>query len=299
MPRAKIKVLIVVVSYNSEEHLQRCLDSIDTELADPTIIVIDNASSDRSHEIACGHPAVDFPIRNAVNVGFSAAVNQAVSGIESDKVLLLNPDVVLFPETIDSLLALARTMPGSGIQGGRCLDFNGHLDPTSVLAAPSFWHAFAFASAISEIPVLRRFDPDSLFGWQRDGTRAVDILTGAVMLVDRALWDKLDGFDERYFLYWEDVDLCMRARRIGYRPHFTDRAVYQHVGGASSANSTERMIRILRGKVNIYRDYVPFGGLCMLGVGIWLRGRIESLMRRDTRLWRTCWERRHEWMPAN
>lgn len=291
-------MLIVVVSYNSEEHLDRCLDSIRTKLADPTIIVIDNASSDRSHAIARRHRKVGSAIRNSENSGFSAAVNQAVCGFKPDKILLLNPDVVLFPDTIDSLLALALERPASGIQGGRCLDSQGRLDPTSVLAAPSFWHAFAFAIGLSEMPYLRRFDPDSISGWQRDGTRAVDVLTGAVMLIDHELWEKLHGFDERYFLYWEDIDFCMRARSIGYQPYFTDKAVYQHVGGASSANLTERMIRILRGKVNIYRDYVPFGGVCMLGTGVWLRGKIESLTRRDTRLWRHCWQRRREWMPA-
>lgn len=294
----KATVLIVIVSYNSEDHLERCLDSIKTQLAVPTVVVIDNASTDRSHEIARHHPGVDLAIRNAENTGFSAAVNQAACLAECDKVLLLNPDVVLAPHTIDALLDLAAQEPGSGIQGGRCLNAEGHLDPTSVLGKPSFWHAFAFAIALAEFRYLNRLDPDALGGWQRDGTRPVDILTGAVLLIDRSLWNRLNGFDERYYLYWEDVDLCMRARQLGFRPHFTDRAVYHHVGGASSGNPTERMIRILRGKVNIYRDYVPVGGLAMLRMGVALRGLIEWLRREETRFWRDCWTRRGEWLPA-
>lgn len=128
------------------------------------------------------------------------------------------------PDAIDHLLTLAARFPDAGLYSGRAVR-----------------HALKFA-------MLR--DQDSLGGWQRDDIRSVPALTGAFLLIHRGLWERLEGFDERYFLYGEDVDLCMRAWRLGARPMFTPAAGHLHHGGGSSTPE-QRLIAILRGKATL------------------------------------------------
>jgi GT2 family glycosyltransferase len=175
---------------------------------------------------------------------------------------------------------------------------DGRLDPTSCLALPSLWHAAAFGLGLSLLHGAF-FDPDSLGGWKREGIREVPALTGGLMLIDAKLWRKLGGFDERFFLYGEDVDLCMRARQIGARPLFTDACTYIHRGGASSATVADRAVAILTGKATLYRRHLfpllrPIASAFLL-MGVALRSTLERVARPNQKIWRDVWSRREEW----
>jgi GT2 family glycosyltransferase len=291
-PVASPRVHVVVVTFNSREHVLRCLDSL-TATAALTVTVLDNASSDGTADLLAGRPGIAL-VRNPVNVGFARAVNVAARRVDAELLLLLNPDCVLRPDTVDQLLAEAAADPSAGIWGGRALHEDGTLDPSSCLPLPRLWHAGAFALGISDHR-LPRWNPDSLGGWRRDDRREVPALTGAVLLVDQALWQRLGGFDERYFVYGEDVDLCARARRDGARPVFTPAAVYVHAGGASSSPGG-RLVALLAGRVTLAQEHLPRWSaavsqlLLLLGVAGRALPRVDRAQR-----WREAWERRSEW----
>ncbi|MEV4314469.1 glycosyltransferase family 2 protein [Actinocrispum sp. NPDC049592] len=265
----------IVVTYNSANTIARCVDSIRSLSADVQITIVDNDSRDDTVSL------VASAIRNPANIGFAAAVNQAARLGNGSYLLLVNPDAELHPGAIDHLLTLAARFPTVGLYGGRAITASGDLDPTTCLARPTLWHALAFATGLSATPL----DPDSLGRWRRDDIRAVPALTGSMMLIRRDLWTELGGFDERYTLYGEDVDLCLRAPAP---PMFTPHAVHLHHGGGSSTPES-RLTNILRGKATLYAHHIhPHAPIALLA-GVALRAAAGS------RIWRSAWRNRLEW----
>lgn len=298
-----LQVDIVVVTYDSREYVERCLDSLRSDWARLTVTVVDNASRDGTPQVvAVTHPDVDL-VRNETNIGFACAVNQAAASKTGSYLLLVNPDSRLEAGAIDELLALAVRFPGAGLYGGRATDAAGRLHPQSCLARPSLRQALAFGLGLSALPWPSRLNPDSLGGWRRDDIRTVPVLTGGLLLVDSALWRRLGGLDERYVLYGEDADLSMRAAQLGCRPMFTPRARYRHVGGGSSTPG-QRQVLTLRGMVTLYNQYLPAWqapvarAALLLGVGT--RSSVERVLfrRRDSRhgARTTAWTRRDSWL---
>lgn len=291
----------VVVTYRNRHTIDRCLSSLVARWAPLTVTVVDNGSDDGTADhVAAAYPGVRL-IRNRDNRGFAAAVNQAARCGDGEHLLLVNPDVELGPDTVDQLLALATRFPTAGLYGGRAVDDTGRLDPTSCLPAPSLWQALTFGTGLSALHGVPVADPDSLGGWRRDDVRSVPVLTGAVLLVRRDLWRRLGGFDERYVLYGEDVDLCLRARRLGATAMFTPAARYRHTGGASSSPA-ERQIGILRGKVTLYRDHLPAGSGWLARRALLAGAALRALLSGGAALraplaatWPAVWRRRADW----
>lgn len=262
--------------------------------------VVDNASSDGT--VAAIRQ--DFPElsvqENTCNLGFGPAVNALCGDLDgADYVLLVNPDAVLQPGAIDALAELAVRYPQAGLYGGRMLDAEGRMNPVSCLPAPSLWQAAAFGLGLSLMRGAPILDPDSLGGWRRTGTREAPVLTGGMLLISSTLWSALAGFDETFVLYGEDVDLCMRARALGAKPMFTDRAVFIHDDGASATSRGDQQINILRGKASLYRRYLrgETGGLAcgFLMLGALLRAGLEVVTGRRERPWGEVWRRRADW----
>lgn len=294
------RVAAIVVTHNNEADITRCLRSLRSRWSELSLVVIDNASTDGTRAELAAMPNLS-PIFSNENLGFACAVNVAAARcVDADYLLLVNPDVVLEDHSIDALLALALRFPDAGLYGGRMSDASGRLDPTSCLSLPSLRTAALFASGAASLQGWPVFDPDSLGGWPRDDTREVPALTGGLLLIEAGLWRRLGGFDDRFFLYGEDVDLCKRARTLGARPLMTNLCRYMHRGGASSPNPAERMMRIMRGKANLH---ISGGGgriqvgLLVLGAG--LRALLERVLVSRRRVWREVWRRRREWASAS
>lgn len=290
----------VVVTHNSRSDITRCLLSLESQWADLQVTIVDNASTDGTPQTI----ARDVPdarlFSNETNAGFAQAVNTAVAQAEGfEFVLLVNPDAVLRADTIDALLALAMRFPNAGLYGGRMSDLHGALDSTSCLARPSVWQAMAFGLGLSVIRGAPVLDPDSLGGWARTGTREVPVLTAGCLLISAELWRRLGGFDPVFFLYGEDVDLCLRARTLGARPMFTDYAAYAHKGGGSSASSAHRMVLILHGKATLIRKHMgrrsAAFSLAMLSAGVALRAALEAVTGRKPVVWKAVWSERASW----
>lgn len=234
---ARSDISIVIVNWNSGPLLGRCLGSVPlARLPDgwqlAGVVVVDNGSTDGSLDGIDPPPASYVVIRNAENRGFAAACNQGAAAIASDLVLFLNPDTQLEESSLCAPIqhmhapAHART----GIVG---IGLFGEAGTVTRCCArfPRAWH-FLFQA----LGVDRVFPSSShlMREWTHDETRRVDQVIGAFFLVRRRLFDELRGFDERFFVYFEEVDFSLRASRIGWSTVFVAGAKAFHLGGGSS-----------------------------------------------------------------
>jgi GT2 family glycosyltransferase len=307
------ELLVVVVTYNSRDDIEACLTSLLVQLPDDgsRVVVQDNCSQDGTAALVTERfPSVDV-VRSDENVGFSRGCNRGAERFDSRYVLLLNPDTVLQPGCLDALVEVAARRPGGGLYGGRAMGPDGEFDPKSCWARPTLWSLFCFASGLSSLrPDSPRWNPEGIGGWARDTEREVDVISGSLLLARRDLWTTVGGLDEDYFMYGEDADLGVRARRLGYHPVITPAAGYVHHVGRSSA-PVDKQLLLYRGKATLIRKLWsgPSRWLAMvlLLTGVALRAVGSSAARRllptggrrrertSPSTWLALWRRRDEW----
>jgi GT2 family glycosyltransferase len=228
----------IVVTYNSAGQIGRALTAL--RGANVDVIVVDNASTDATRTIV----ERDFPdvvlMVNETNVGFATAVNQALTGVRGEIVLLVNPDCTVPSDTVHGLVHFLATRPEVGIAGPRLLDADGRV---AVSAHPfeSLTSVLASRFGGSLVPVgVRRVLSGTLRRRTYDACRgpaeptSVDWLSGACLAVRTDLLRATGGLDERYFLYYEDEELCWQARSHGLDVIYLPGLSVVHIGGASS-----------------------------------------------------------------
>jgi hypothetical protein len=298
-----VDVSVVIIAYNTRDWMQACIDSIQAASGSlrVEVIVVDNASADGSADaIAAAFPEIRL-IRNAKNVGFGRAVNQGAAFAKGEYLLLLNPDGYLKPGALDALVSFARANPQHIICGGRTLTPAGELDLRSCWAAPSLWSLFCSTTLLSTLmPQSRLFNPESMCGFRRDRERTVDIVSGCLLLITVADWRSIAGFDERYFVYGEDADLCLRARaKTGRTCAITPAAAMVHAVSASSTSRANKLELLLNGRIAVVRTHLPgwqgAAGAALMVAGVWLRALIERAGVRSNAEWLEVWRRRDRW----
>jgi N-acetylglucosaminyl-diphospho-decaprenol L-rhamnosyltransferase len=303
-----VDVSALIVTYHCREAARACLESLYEHAGGIAleVIVVDNASGDGTAEMV----REDFPqarlLALAENVGFARAVNVAAEEARGEHLLLLNPDTEVHEGMLAAFLAFAGGLPEPAICGGRTLRPDGRLDPGSCWGAPTLWSLFCFATALSSaFKGTRLFDPESLGGWKRDSVRDVDIVTGCLLFVPKALWRELGGFDPRFFVYGEDADLALRAAAAGVRRVITPDAVVTHEVGVSSATRPDKLVLLFRGKVTLLRKH--WGpvksrlGVALVAGGVGLRAVQARLLGRGGGVasgWPALWRARSEWLPG-
>ena len=231
-------VSIVIVSYNVRELLRACLRSI-PESNRPAVtyevIVVDNASYDRSADMV----AREFPhvmlVRNQENVGFAQASNQGAAVSKGRYVLLLNPDTEVLPGCLARLVAFADTHPDAGVVG--CA----HLSPDGRPVA-SFARGYLFPKPLcsNRVELLRN-------GW----------VSGACMLLRRNACEKLGWLDESFFFGCEDVELCWRMSKAGWHVYYLPDARIIHHGGASSRANPQVFLENMKNRRAMVRMHAP------------------------------------------
>ena len=242
---------IIIVNWNVGELLRECLLSLKGQAIAGSayeVHVIDNASSDGSVEMVREAFPDVMLTANRENVGFARANNQLLDRCRGRFILLLNPDTEVPDEAVDRMLDLMRSLPGVGALGCRLLNTDGSFQRAAGGAFPSLvtvaWH-YLFLNKI--LPA--RWGPRPLFLEDgASGTFDVDWVSGAAMMLRReALGDRI--FDETFFMFGEDMELCDRIRRAGWRVLFTSEASVVHHHGASmdKQTSTEVLSSVLRG----------------------------------------------------
>jgi N-acetylglucosaminyl-diphospho-decaprenol L-rhamnosyltransferase len=302
---------VIIISYNTRALTLAALRTLyaTTTATSFRTVVLDNASTDGSADaIAAAFPQVDL-IRSTENLGFARANNVVAEAARSEWLLLLNPDTECHEGAVDRLMAFAKANPQGGIYGGRTVFPDGSLNIASCWNRITPWSVFCIATGLTAaFPRTSLFDPEAMGGWQRDTVREVDIVVGCFLLIRRDLWNRLGGFDLRYFMYGEEADLCLRARRLGYRPMVTPEAEIMHLVGASSASKAGTRILVTKARVTLIRDHwhrglLPVGirlmwiwGATRIGASraLALRGREKD--RERLAYWSEVWSRRAEWL---
>ena len=311
---AEPAISIIVISYNTRDMTVACLRSIYDQTESPfEVVVVDNASTDGSVDaIRTEFPADRHPnlklVAETTNHGFARAHDVALPHAVAPWVLLLNPDTVVLDRGIDRLLDGARRTPEAGIWGGRTFFADGSLNPSSCAARMTLWSTVCTVTGLSSLfrgsAVL---NPEGYGGWDRSDAREVDIVIGCLFLMRRADWDRLGGFDPVFVMYGEEADLCHRARRAGLRPRIVPEATIIHYGGASERVKADKMVRLMRAKVELMRRHLhpATRGLAVRLMARWpwtrwlawsalsVAGREGAAVKAAT--WREIWDRRAEW----
>jgi N-acetylglucosaminyl-diphospho-decaprenol L-rhamnosyltransferase len=302
-----VDVSVVIVTYRCREEARECLDTLYgwPPAVDFETIVLDNASGDGTPELVRRKFPDVCVLELAENVGFARGVNRAAELAQGEHLLLLNPDALVHPRAIERLVRFAAAHPGHGLYAGKNLEADGTVNATSVRGLPSLWSLACFATMLSAaFPGSRMFDPESLGRWPRNSIREVGAAIGSFLLVRREAWEALGGFDTRFFMYSEDVDLCLRAANAGWRPVFVPDAVVTHKRGASTGSRADRMALVYRGKATLLRKHWPAGqrelGLLLLWAGVGLRALVATVTGRRSDsgpgLWRGVWRARRTWI---
>lgn len=310
--RYRTRATVVVLAYNSEATLADCLATLVDQVADVggELVVVDNASRDASAAIARDW-GVEVVVSDS-NLGFAGGCNLGASTGSGEVVVLVNPDSELDEGALAQLVATA-TEPQYGPVGGRAHHADGTFDRRCAMGRPRLLGALAFAIGLDT--ALRGPSWGSWLDRERGpdelpvdaGPVPVDAVSGAVMAVARDLWDRLEGLDEHFFVYGEDVDFCIRAAERDRTTVVATGAGYHHVGGMATDASLTRRVLLHRGKVDLYRRHLrpPLGALAVwcLQAGALARG-LPSLVpgapgAERSRPWLELFRARKRWRGGN
>ncbi|MDP4023389.1 glycosyltransferase family 2 protein [Methylobacterium sp. NEAU 140] len=247
-PEALPDLDVVIVNWNGGGLLRACLASLAaaTDAGRVQVTVVDNASADESLRDL---PALPRPLRlieNADNRGFGRACNQGAAGGRGPVILFLNPDAQVAPDALALARAALLADPGSGVVGARLIDADGRT-ARSCARAPTSGGMLGRALALDRVGFV---PPHFLADWDHAEDRAVDQVMGAFLMIRRDLFERLGGFDPRFFVYYEDVDLCTRVRAAGFSVRHLAGPTARHLGqGTTRAVRARRLFYILRSAV--------------------------------------------------
>jgi GT2 family glycosyltransferase len=248
-------ISVAVVNYNVREHLRACLASAIAEVPSE-IVVVDNASSDGSVEMI----RTEFPgivlLANSINCGYGAAANQAVTACSAPYVLLVNGDTVIHPGTLSTLSIYLDRHPHAAIAGPRLLHADG-TPQASCFPFPTPFNVFLEVFNLNTVIRSLLFIRDRyLRAWRHDDPRIVPWALGAALGIRREAFEAVGGFDESFFMYSEEIDLCYRLCGVGWRTHFVPNATITHIGGASTVQQRAQMaVRALRSTIDFYHRH--------------------------------------------
>jgi N-acetylglucosaminyl-diphospho-decaprenol L-rhamnosyltransferase len=271
-------VSIVIVNFKSSDLLYRCLESLDSGFE---TWVVDNGSQESLEKLRCDFPAVHW-ILNPQNLGFAKAVNQALRVGCGRYFLLLNPDTQVEAGAVHRLADFLDTNPEVGIVGGNVVGFDGRHDPASHRSIPTPVTAFYRLSGLSRLfprhAGFAKYNRPEL-----DGTTAADVeaVSGACMMLRRAMLDEIGLLDESFFLYGEDLDLCYRAGQKAWAVrYFPDAKIFHLKGGSRRRNRLRAHYEFYRAMAVFHRKHFASSSGILINslvyTAIWTRALMTS-----------------------
>jgi GT2 family glycosyltransferase len=281
-----VATAVLIVNYRTYEALTRCLLSLAPHLAqDDEVIVVDYESDERRLALAVAGRVPVVTLARTDNLGFAAGINLAAARSRAPFLMLLNPDAIVEGPVVRMLESWLTSHPDAGVAGPRVLNADGTTQPsarrfpgvTTLLGGRTTW-------------LTRRFPKNWLSKRNllaQDATAPVDVdwLSGACLMTRRDVFDSVGGFDEGFFLYWEDADYCRRVAEAGFRNVYVPAAPVRHVGGASAEHNRAIAIRAFHASAfRLYWKHASIASRLMAPAaraGLWLRG--EWLARRRRR----------------
>lgn len=235
---------VVIVAYRSRDELPACLGSLPRALLGRPVEVgvVNNSPGDGVAEwIAREHPAVRF-IEPGPNLGFGRANNAGYHATTGECVLFLNPDTVSNAAALEHCVRRVLAEPDLGLISPRLVQADGTMDAACRRGIPTLWDGFCRASGLAAaFPGAAWFSGYNLTHLPADGTYAVGAINGAFMLGRRAVFEQVGQFDENFFMYGDDLDLCIRVALAGYRIVYDGRVQLTHLKGMSVAKDYDRM----------------------------------------------------------
>jgi len=275
-----IDLTIVIVNWNSNDLLRNCLDSIEREKGLLTIqtIVIDNNSADGSREMVHNlFPQVQL-LNSGGNLGFARANNIAVAYAESQLILFLNPDTIVLEGALQKMIEHMQNNCDTGGLGCKMVNPNGQVQPLGLQWFPNpltelINILFLTAHTIEKVKGILPYVNPEHNGY-------VKKLYGGCLLVRKSILDQVGWFDERFFMYGEDVDLCRRINESGSKLYYLKDAEIIHIGGGSSNKTiSEFSVLMMCDSISKLIDkYNGFPGYCFYRIAIFLGSNIRLLL---------------------
>jgi GT2 family glycosyltransferase len=236
-------VSIIIVSYNTVELLDDCITSIKAQTSvEFEIIVVDNNSTDNTLEMLTAKHADVIRIENRINSGFARANNQAIEIAKGKYIFMLNPDTLVLDGAVDKLFKFMEENSGVGICGPK------NLGPDLKLQMncdhyPGLWNIFVEYLRLGEVfPRMRIFNRTMMRYWQYDSIEEVERMAGCSLMISRSVMEAVGRLDDRFFMYFEETDICMRVNKYGYKIVFYPVTSIIHYGGQSALQKKDAHI---------------------------------------------------------
>lgn len=246
---------IIIVTYNSRREIGDCLTSLERFCKGVTLetIVFDNASKEGTADwVAANYPNVRL-IRSAENVGFARGNNLAAQFAQGRFVLLLNPDTWVEDDLALALVRFMENHPDAGACTPLILRPDGSRQRGAMRTLPTLTTLFYDQAGLSRLfPRSRRFGRYWMTWWDHNDVREVEQAAGACLLVRREVYEKIGGFDEGYFMYYDDVELCRAIREAGWKIYFTPEVHVYHSGGQSASQEVQQNYAALHRSMYLY-----------------------------------------------
>jgi GT2 family glycosyltransferase len=243
---------IIIVNWNSGKLISECINSIKCAINENfillRIVVVDNASTDNSIEMIKQDELPLIILQNSANSGFAKACNHGAEKSTADYLLFLNPDTKLFDNSLSVPISFLKTNKNAGIVGVKLINEFGEVSRNCARFPTPLKMFFASLG-------LDRLFPKIMSGhfmkdWDHLSNRIVDQVMGSFFMIKKPLFEILDGYDERFFVYYEDVDLALRTFKKGYISYYLADAQVYHKGGGTTDNiKADRLFYILRSKL--------------------------------------------------
>ncbi|MFA5670416.1 MAG: glycosyltransferase [Balneolaceae bacterium] len=247
MNHSSVDISIVIVNYNVKEYLASLLNSIDKAANNLVLetFVVDNASNDGSKEfIPSRFPEIKY-IYNRENVGFGVANNQAIAQAKGKYILIINPDTLVSEDTLTTLFNHMEANAKCGAAGCKILNPDGTFAPESRRSVPSIWTAGTKLLGLSALfPKSKLFGQYYLSWMGEDEPSQISVLSGSFMFWRASVLKELEGFDERFFMYGEDIDLCYRIQELGYYIDYVPSTSIIHYKGESTKKGNLKYIKL-------------------------------------------------------
>ncbi|WP_298224721.1 glycosyltransferase family 2 protein [Flavobacterium sp.] len=249
-----MQISVIILNYNVRYFLEQCVLSVQKALQniEGEIIVVDNNSPDDS----CAMMKQRFPnvrlIENKENTGFPKGNNIGVAEAQGEYLCILNPDTVVAEDTFEKLLAFAKTKTDLGIVGCKLIDGTGRFLPESKRGIPTPSVAFAKVAGLYKLfPNSQKFGKYYAQHLTENQTGKVDVLVGAFMLMRRELYQQLNGFDEAFFMYGEDIDLSYRSLQSGKSNYYFAETTVIHYKGESTVKD-QKYLRSFQSAMELF-----------------------------------------------
>ena len=250
-----IDLSIIIVNYNVKEFLQNLIHSIEkaTKNLSSEIIVIDNASTDGSIELLKSKfPSIKL-IENKTNLGFGKANNIGIQVSKGKYIVMINPDAIVSEDTFIKMINFFEENSEAGLATPKILNPDGSLQLGCRRSFPGPWTSFCRVTGLSGLfPKSKIFARYNLTYLPENQTFEVDAISGSFMIMKREVYEKVGGFDEQFFMYGEDLDLCYRIQKAGYKVFYVHTAQAIHYKGESTKRSDIDEVRIFYDAMRVF-----------------------------------------------